>query len=226
LEIRSAISASAVRFQEKIAAIDKKLREILPEEITGKIKVGHIFDRAIGKIDRDFKKTTQSITVPPILTDERRRRMVDEYQLDLDRWINDFLVEEIVDLREKIQKSVFTGNRYESAIKTIQKSYSVSANKAKFLARQETNLAITKFKEVRYQEVGIEEYFWRCVVGSPAHPVRPMHKALGDRSRSGETFKWNDPPITNLAGQRNIPGQDFNCRCVAVPVVKFKKEKK
>ena len=80
---------------------------------------------------------------------------------------------------------------------------------------------MTKYKQVRYQSAGVNQYKWKCVVGSPNHPVRPMHAELGKRSDKGELFTWDNPPIVDSKGDRKNPGQDFGCRCVAIPVVTF-----
>lgn len=224
-EVRSAISSSYATFQRKIDAIDQRLAKILPEEITDKLNLDKLFDRALWKVDRSLHKTMKSITVVPQLTPERRKRIADEWTKNMDLYIKDFKQKEIKELRERMQKTVFAGNRYESAVDEIKKSYGVSERKAKFLARQETSLLMTKFKQIRYEEAGVKRYKWTCVTGTPLHPVRPMHKALGDRSKNGETFTWSNPPITNPEGNKNNPGQDYNCRCYAIPIVSFKREK-
>ena len=61
----------------------------------------------------------------------------------------------------------------KNEIGAIQKSYGVTANKAKFLARQETKLLTTTLKEVRYVDAGVTKYKWKSVTGTAAHPVRP-----------------------------------------------------
>ena len=48
-----------------------------------------------------------------------------------------------------------------------------------------------------------------------------MHKELNDRSEKGEVFKFSNPPIDSPNGSRHNPGQNYNCRCIAIPVVKF-----
>ena len=162
----------------------------------------------------------KNITVGPQLTKEQAARIADEWQTNMKLWVKDFTEKEILKLRKDVKSSVFTGNRYESMVSKIQKSYGVSANKAKFLARQETSLLMTKFKETRYKDVGVNEYEWRCVAGSKNHPVRPAHKKL-----EGLRFSWDNPPITTAPGEpvrRNNPGQDYNCRCFAKPIVRFK----
>lgn len=217
---KQAISTSEVRFQEKMSQVDKKLSQILPEEVAGKLKSEDLFDRTLWKTDKSLKKSMANISVSPELTASQRKRIAEEWSNNMELWIKDFTEKEIKSLREKIRINVFEGNRYEGMIQTIQKSYGVSANKAKFLARQETNLLMTKFKETRYTDAGVMEYRWGCVAGTAKHPVRPSHKILQDK-----IFRWDDPPITTAPGEparRNNPGQDYNCRCFARPIVRFK----
>lgn len=224
LEIRNAISSSEFRFKEKIAAIDKKISKILPEEIAEHLKCADLFDSTLWKTDNDFRESVKKITIAPKLTKEERERIADEWQNNMKLWVKDFAEKEIVDLRKQMEKSVFAGNRYESAVSSIQKSYGVTERKAKFLARQETGLLMAKFKEVRYQSQGITEYKWRSVGGSKNHPVRPKHKELAEMSDRGKIFKWTDPPNTAAEGESpryNNPGEDYNCRCYAVPIVRF-----
>lgn len=219
-EIQHAISASSFQFEKKLEQIDEKLVKILPEKISECVKLSDSFDRALWKTDKDFRSSLQGITVTPKLSDSQRKKIADEWENNMRLFIKDFTAEEIQKLRGEIKKAIFAGNRYESLIGMIQKSYSVSANKAKFLARQETSLLMTKFKETRYADAGVKEYKWGCVAGSKLHPVRPAHKRL-----EGKIFRWDDPPITTEPGEamrRNNPGQDYNCRCFALPIVRFK----
>ncbi len=219
-EVRAAINASDITFQTRMAAIDKRLAQILPEEIADEIKVTKFFDSSLWRVDREIGKTLTGISLPSKLTPDQADRIAVEWQTNLRLWIKDFTAEEIVKLRTDLKKTALSGNRYESAATTIQKSFGVTAAKAKFLARQETSLLMAKFKETRYRDAGITEYKWRCVAGSKNHPVRPSHKIL-----DGKIFQWDNPPITTEPGQparRNNPGQDYNCRCFARPIVRFK----
>lgn len=222
LELHSVIAASHSKFKEKIAKIDKHLGEIIPEELASKLKVEKMFDQALWKTDKDFRSSVKQVSLIPELTPERRMQIATAWQQNMDLWIKNWTEEKIISLREAMQKSVFASNRFESAISGIQKDFQTTRSKAKFLARQETKLLVTTFKEIRYQEAGVDEYKWKSVKGSPAHPVRPYHKALNDRSEKGEIFRFSNPPVTDKSGRRNNPGQDYNCRCVAVPVVRFK----
>ena len=220
-ELRAAIALSETRFVEKLERIDAKLQKILPEEIADKIKTADLFDKSLWKIDRELGKTLKNISVLPKLTPEVVKRLSDDWQNNMDLWIKDFTEKEIKSLRKAMLANIMSGNRYEDMISTIMRSYDVTKNKARFLARQETSLAMTSFKQTRYQDAGVNEYKWTCVSGTKLHPVRPSHKIL-----DGKVFRWDDPPITtppNQKTRRNNPGQDYNCRCYARPIVRFKK---
>lgn len=214
--IRMEISASQAHMQQVMARIDSRLAKIVPAEIADQMKMEKCFETITWKADADIVKTMKGLVVPPQLTPHRAKRIAEEYSLNMDLYIKDWMKKEIIELRKTVQQQAFAGYRYEKLAKTIQRSYGVSQSKAKFLARQETNLLVVKLKEVRYIDAGVKQYRWQCVAGSKDHPVRPMHKAL-----DGKVFSWDDPPITDKKGSRNNPGQDYNCRCAAIPIVKF-----
>lgn len=215
--IKEDVRTSETRFKAAVKRIDKKLGEFLPEEIAEKVSLSKIFDATIYKVDQDIKKSVKAVTVMPEFTAEDRKRISDEWSENMKIWIKDFTEKEIKSLRQDIQENVMSGNRYENITAHIQKSYGVSQNKARFLARQETNLLVAKLKEIRYEDAGVNEYRWGCVAGSPGHEVRAMHKAL-----EGRVFTWDNPPVTSPDGRKNNPGQDYNCRCFARPIVRIK----
>lgn len=231
VEIQSAIASSATTFERKIERIDRKLASILPEELASKLKISKIFDRTLWKVEDEFQKSVKNITIAPTLTPREAERIAEEWQNNMHLWIKDFTAEQIQKLRTDLQKSVLAGNRYESAVKSIQASYGVTERKAKFLARQETALLMAKHKEVRYEEAGVYEYRWQAVVGTPAHPTRKRHKFL-----SGKIFRFDNPPNSvEIKGQDTRPthegpgngfnnaGTDYNCRCTVSPLIRLKK---
>lgn len=213
-ETRHAIDQSESRFTRMIERIDRKIQQILPDEIAGKIQLQDLFSKVIWKTDQKFQSSIKGITVSPQLTEHKRAKIADEWTNNMRLYIRDWTEKEIVKLRKDIQEKVFAGNRYGSMVKIIQQSYGSSQNKAKFLARQETNLLMAKFKEARYSDSGIQLYKWQTVIGSPKHPVRPRHKEL-----NGKIFRFDDPPVME-DGQKKNPGEDYGCRCVAIPVIR------
>lgn len=216
IEVRNAISSSVVKLEQTLAKIDSQLASVVPSQIVDTLKLSKLFDKTLWKTQLELKKSMKAIGVKPELTPLQAKEISTAYSLDLQRYIKDFTESQVLGLRAKVQKSYLEGQRYEGIIKTIQQSYRVSEEKAKFLARQETSLMNAAYKQARYKEQGIDKYKWRTVVGSPLHPVRPMHKKL-----NGTVQRFDSPPITAPNGARNNPGQDFNCRCTAIPIVEF-----
>lgn len=224
-DVKSAIAASEVKMKDTINRINEKLNSIAPEDLIGKLHIEDLFDTTLAKIDEEVRKTMKSITVAPQLTPERRKFIAKRYTTNMKLDIKTWSEKHIIELRQKMEKSTFTGYRHESMVKTIQGSYGVAKRKAKFLASQETRLLLTTFKQARYQDAGVNSYKWRCVRGTAAHPVRPRHQELNDMSDRGHIFHFDDPPIVSEPGQRvrrANAGSDFNCRCVSIPIVKFK----
>lgn len=212
IEVKQAISLSESAFTKTVDNIVRKLTGVDTKEIAEKLDLNRLFDRTIFRVN---KKIEESITISPKMTAEQRERISSEYTENMQLHIQEWADKEIVELREKVEKRSLEGQRYEGLVDEIQKSYGVARSKAKFLARQETSLMMTKVKQTRYQEAGVHEYKWRCVAGSGEHPVRPMHKI-----HDGKVFSWNNPPIVDENGNRKNPGQDYNCRCVAIPLVR------
>lgn len=216
-DIRQAIEASESRFGRTANRINAKLSELFDQDISEKLNITDLFDKSIYKVNKRISDQLKKITVAPQLTPAQQKTIAKDYNNNMKLYVKDFAKEEIVSLRDKIQKHVLSGGRYEDMIKQIQRSYHVSESKAKFLARQETSILMSKFKETRYKDAGSQKYKWRCVVGSAKHPVRPMHK-----THNGKVFLWSSPPVINSKGERKHPGQDYGCRCTAVPIISFK----
>ena len=88
---------------------------------------------------------------------------------------------------------------------------------------------MAKYKETKYVAAGVPEYRWGCVKmphqSSPQAIYKPGDVRYSHGILEGKIFSWNNPPITTPPGEperRNNPGQDYNCRCFAIPIVRFK----
>ena len=102
----------------------------------------------------------------------------------------------------------------------IHKQFNVTLNKAKFLARNETELFTAKFQEIRLRKLGITKYKWSAT-GFEGHKdarTREAHWQMSERSRKGEIFDYKNPPLYGSNKKMCNPGEDYNCRCRAIPV--------
>lgn len=215
-EISHAISISEAKFNKTLEKIDEKLMKIDIKGIASKLSVEKIFDKTLWRVSTEIGSTLKAISVQPKLTDEMRAKIAVEYNENMKKYIVEWGEDEIKTLRSRIAEHAFSGKRYEGMIGEIKHSYGVSQAKAKFLARQETSLYVSKLKETLYTDAGVNKYKWACVVGSPGHEVRHSHKILQDK-----IFTWDNPPVVNEKGERKNPGEDYGCRCFPIPVVEF-----
>jgi len=224
MDIQVVIRGTQSRFQAVLASVNKQLTAVVPGAVLDKAKMSKIFDSTIFKVNKDFKESVKNIVVSPELTKEQTQKISTEWSDNMNKYIKDFTEKQIKDLRKKIMDNAMMGNRREEMVKEIQKSYGVSLNKAKFLAQQETSLFMSSFKQSRYEAAGSTEYIWTTVHMPKDNKngehikgnVRYMHAQL-----NGTKQKWSSPPVTSPDGRRNHPGQDYRCRCYAIPVIKF-----
>jgi SPP1 gp7 family putative phage head morphogenesis protein len=120
------------------------------------------------------------------------------------------------EVRALVRDAVRSGRRVESLAEEIEARYGVGARRARLIARDQTLKAHADLTRIRHRDAGIEAYVWST---SRDERVRPMHVAL-----EGRQFLWAEPPVTNPRGDRNHPGRDYQCRCVAIPVIPVPQE--
>ncbi len=141
----------------------------------------------------------------------------DAYQVLLKQWVSENV--ELIrtvpkasldKMKELVYDNYMEGKTATDIIKEIQKQYGMDKRHAMLIARDQTaklNAAITQRQQ---QEAGIERYTWST---SWDDRVRKSHQKL-----DGRPFRWDDPPETEK-GRKCHPGQDYQCRCCAIPVI-------
>lgn len=166
---------------------------------------------AIKELGERFEQGSAGIIVTPEFTPEMIKNLAEKYSYNMNLYIKKWTAESIVRLRDRVMINTFEGKRAENLVKGIEHDFLVSESKAKFLARQETSLLMSQYREERYKSGGVQKYRW---LTSGDSRVRGYHKRL-----NGKIFTWDNPPVVDATGRRAHPGQDFNCRCICVPIV-------
>lgn len=211
-EIRTAQAAADDRYRELRHGFIRTLNDVDIQSIDQFSDVKEKYREAINWMEGDFQKSLGAITIEVKLTDQQRDIIADEWGQNLDLYIKNWVEENVIKLRTQVSENVFAGRRSSDLVAMLQSNYGVSQRKAKFLARQETSLLMSKFRETRYGDMGIKQYRWST---SHDERVRHDHKDLNN-----EVYSWDAPPVTNRrTGKRNNPGEDFGCRCVAIAIV-------
>lgn len=110
---------------------------------------------------------------------------------------------------EQVEKSVLagmrSGKRAPEIADDMEERAEVAMSRATLIARDQVLKFNGELNQARQTELGIERYIWRTVKDNR---VREEHADL-----EGETFSWDAPP------EPGHPGEDYNCRCFAEPLM-------
>lgn len=212
--LKVAVMDSRNKSREIVAKLQKKIDQIerdgnsITRPVNPKPQIGKVLESLQGQ----FEKTTgETLSIKPEMNPGMENKIEVDYSKNLNKYIKGWEEEAIFRLREQVEANAFTGFRADKMVDRIMAEAFVSKRKAEFLARQETSLLVSKYRQVKYEDAGIDKYQW-----STSHDSRVRHR---HEELDGRIFSFDNPPITDQAtGARNNPGEDFNCRCVAIPI--------
>ena len=213
--ITFALSEAQSRYDSIRREMLTVLGDVSAQSISQQRALEDKYEDVLDQLEFDFRRTIAGhdlIAIPAQFTPEMREEIASDWAENLDLYIKSWSDENILKLREEIESPILTGGRAASLQAVIARNYAVSKAKAKFLAHQETSLLLSKYREARYKSIGVRRYTWR---GAMDQRERPDHKEL-----EGKVFDFKSPPVTNRkTGARHNPGEDWGCRCLAVPLV-------
>lgn len=116
----------------------------------------------------------------------------------------------IGDIKRHVTDAARRGDRVETLRNVLLERYNVSQSRADLIARDQTLKLNGQITKKRQTDAGIREYRWNT---SRDDRVRPTHRDLHNTTQS-----WNNPPRV-APGRYEHPGGDYQCRCIAVPIV-------
>lgn len=113
------------------------------------------------------------------------------------------------DMKEIVRTGFNEGKTTTEMMKEINKCYDTNKKHARFIARDQVAKLNAEITKTNQEDAGVTEYIWD---DSGDERVRESHRRL-----SGTRQRWDEPPETD-GGRHCHPGEDFQCRCVALPV--------
>lgn len=211
-------NAAAAHDQIK-QTLDQIMRD-LPQEVSKRpVKA----KKMVRQVESDFKPSADALRVSPALSEEAADRLAEGYSDNMSLWIKKFSEEMIGQLRDIVERNATAGYRFDTLVDQIKMRYSVTQSKAEFLARNETQLFTAKFQQARFKDAGVTMYKWST---SHDERVRPAPGVTGraaldnHRKLDGRIFSFDDPPVVDSATNRRAnPGEDYQCRCEAIPIL-------
>jgi len=216
-EVPSSVTAAGVTAADKAKTLNKRLAYWLNDAENRLINIVPALSFSIegptDEMDQEQRREAiKHIGIVPDISEEMTAKLIEDYNKNQNLNIKNWEGNQIERLRAMITESARTGHQRRALIEKIKSEWGVTKNKAQFLARHETSLYMSKLRRERSLDAGITHYRWST---SRDERVRADHEKL-----NGKIFRYGDPPVVDLkTGRKAEPGEDYNCRCVAIPVV-------
>lgn len=108
------------------------------------------------------------------------------------------------------------GNRSSAIVKSLQEQFGVTKRRAKMIARDQTAKVNGDLNKKRQESAGFDYFQW---MDSDDKRVRDRHESIANKvtAYGKGVYRWDFPPLSDK-GIPIIPGSDYQCRCVAIPV--------
>ena len=205
------------------SAIEEQLNLALHHALASRYEVDA--NGVVKKVDEGWRESAKRLEVKPELTPEGKAKLAEDYTQSLQLPIKRWLQEQILKLRQDVQENAEAGYRFDSLIDLVKNRKNVSDSKAKFLARQETSLFMSKYRAQRFMAAGVHSYEWstshdaRVRPEESLTPAQSLH-AGNHRILNGQVFTYERkaPAKYMSVGMPCNPGEDFSCRCVDIPI--------
>jgi SPP1 gp7 family putative phage head morphogenesis protein len=121
----------------------------------------------------------------------------------------------LYNVQKAVLRSISFGNGLKDLIPQLSKFKGITDRHAKNMALDQTRKAYNSINRARMEKVGIGKFKW--IHSGGGQLPRKDHIEM-----SGNIYSFDDlPVIDKRTGERGIPGQAINCRCLMVPVIEF-----
>lgn len=193
--------------QERVIFVDNFLKNFLGniddfvDNIAFTDEVITILDDANQQIKKNVKKIN---VLTPELDETQLREIAKSYTTNMQYYIKKWAEKDIPEFRKKVQQAVLEGYREDKVQKILEREYKIGADKAKFLAQNETSIMLAQYRKVTYQRMGFNKFKWVTIMDGKE---RKLHADL-----NGKICSFDNPPIIDKhTGQTGLPGETYNC---------------
>lgn len=143
---------------------------------------------------------------------ERFQNLLEDWALTNARLIRSVPAKVTGQIAEAIQEALLEGKSIKETKDDIydilDDRIDVSDSRIELIARDQVAKLNGQLTRERQEDAGVERYIWRTVGDER---VRDSHVLV-----DGHEFDWSNPPIET---DGNHPGEDFQCRCWAEPLL-------
>lgn len=209
-------SVTDVAIREQILFARRLLKRLAEEKISP-----DQFTRASSDVERSLQRQLKK-ALPTISNNlGRSKAILEEFGEDQLPIIRKALLEAsdtiggrdglLPDIKKVISEAHGKGVPARDLSKSLEERYGISRSRAEFIARDQTLKLNGQINKQKQTDLGITHYRWST---SKDRRVRDSHAAL-----DGTIQAWDNPP--NTGNGTNHPGEDYQCRCIAIPIINF-----
>lgn len=174
---------------------------------------GEFVQSALKKSERDIKKSAgiDVFSGSEVMQDYLRASAQQNVQLI--KSIPSKYLEEVETL---LIANMRSGMRPGYIVSALQEQFGVTQRRAKFIARDQTGKIQGEINERQQRNAGFDYFRW---LDSDDRRVRDRHRQIAEKvtAYGPGVYRWDNLPLSQ-DGVPIRPGQDYNCRCTAVPV--------
>ncbi|OXS74906.1 hypothetical protein B1B04_08435 [Lysinibacillus sp. KCTC 33748] len=169
-------------------------------------------ERFVKSVNRFNKHNIDNQLVVKVIDPAQREPWLDSFLnnkiKDNVSYVKNIKDDYLSEIENVVRDGVKEGRTAKQIRKQLVERVGVAESRAQFIAVDQTGSILGQMTAERHQQIGIDKFKW---LTSQDERVRDSHKAL-----SNEVFSYDDPPTAN--GRVVLPGEDYRCRCVAIPV--------
>lgn len=187
-------------------------------------KSDELAEQMIGRVDRDatgkLVRSLRDISGDTTLTASVLRQGATSDVLKASVAENVQLIRSISqqylgDVQGIVMRAIAEGNGLADIVPQLQKRHGITLRRARLIANDQVRKATSAINRSRAEANGIRKFQW--VHSGGGREPRELHLRL-----DGEVFEYANPPVIDeRTGERGLPGQLINCRCVQRPVIDF-----
>lgn len=131
------------------------------------------------------------------------------------------------EIQDSVTRALRSGTGNKSVVKEVQaiidKAGDNSRARAKLIATDQIQKLNGDLDKKRQQANGGSRYYWRTRRNARVRDKANSNGYSDHAQLEGAVFEWGQPPITvfkgKRSGERNEPGQDILCKCLAEMVI-------
>lgn len=162
------------------------------------------------------QRTKRDLGIDVFVGNQELRDYVEVSIFDNVRLIESIPQQYLTQVDSIVMTNVRAGNRPSAIVKLLQKQFNITENRAKLIARDQTNKINSNLSQMRQMSAGFEYFRWET---SHDERVRDRHEEVAKRvtAYGRGIFRYDYPPIVDQNAPQK-PGEPIQCRCIAIPV--------